>query len=146
MKLTNTYEWFVGEAKGSTTLLLGVKRHPHLASEYWNVLANIIKDEEVNFFTIHFKECFRDPEEMIEACNLLMPSIGQSYVKGKLLDLGVLGEWLEIAYHMFEGPLDSKILAFQFVGNTMLWIPEGIEENEEILNLFRNGWQERKIS
>ena len=64
---------------------------------------------------------------MIEACNLLMPSIGQSYAKAKLLDLGVLGEWLEIAYQMFDGPLDSKILSYQFIGNTMLWMPEAIE-------------------
>jgi hypothetical protein len=61
--MKNVYPWFTSESgRGSTTLFLGVKRHPELASQYWNLLLKIVQGEEAEFFTHHFKKCFRDAE------------------------------------------------------------------------------------
>ena len=152
-QLGNIYDWFVSDSgKGATTLLLGIKRHPHLAESYWNLLLNIIQSEEIEFFTSHFKQCFRDPEELIEICQLILEPVGESYMREKLLSIGVLGEWLEIACGMFEGPLESKLLCYGkmvrnigFLGEAMLWIPDSIDQNEECLDVFRLGWEERKL-
>ena len=37
------YDWFISDAgKGSTTLFLGIKRHPHLLDLYFDLLMNVI--------------------------------------------------------------------------------------------------------
>lgn len=66
LKMGNVYEWFVSEAgKGSTTLFLGIKRHPHFMDLYFDLLMSIILNEEADFFTNHFKSSFRDSFELI---------------------------------------------------------------------------------
>ena len=61
LKMGNIYEWFVSEAgKGSPTLFLGIKRHPHFLDLYFDLLMSIILNEEADFFTNHFKGSFRD--------------------------------------------------------------------------------------
>lgn len=61
LKLGNIYGWFVSDiGKGATTLFLGIKRHPKLLDLYFDLLMTIILNEEVDFFTNHFKISFRD--------------------------------------------------------------------------------------
>jgi hypothetical protein len=46
--MKNIYEWFVSDSgKCSTTLFLGIKRHPHLITLYWDLLLHIIENEEI---------------------------------------------------------------------------------------------------
>lgn len=71
-----------------------MKRHPDLAEAYWALLLDLIQNEEADFFTQHFKDCFRDLEELIEIGVKIVSPLGQSYMNGKLHDLGVLKEWL----------------------------------------------------
>jgi hypothetical protein len=71
-------------------LFLGIKRHPELASEYWNLLLKIIQGEEGEFFTRYFKKCFRDAEELVEICNSLILPISSSFMKDRLIELGIL--------------------------------------------------------
>ena len=60
-KIGNFYHWFVSEAgKGSTTLFLGIKRHPHLLDSFFDLLMKIVLNEEADFFTNYFKGSFRD--------------------------------------------------------------------------------------
>lgn len=47
---------------------------------------------------------------MIEICLALAKPIGESYLKNKLMEIGILAEWLQIAVNMFEGPIDDQIL------------------------------------
>ncbi len=78
----NVYEWFVSEAgKGSTTLFLGIKRHPHFLDLYFDLLMSIILNEEADFFTNHFKASFRDSFELIEACSFIMGPLSNSFFK-----------------------------------------------------------------
>ena len=45
LKVGNIHEWFISEAgKGSTTLFLGIKRHPHLLDLYFDLLMEIIQN------------------------------------------------------------------------------------------------------
>ena len=60
---------------------------------------------------------------MIEICKLLLKPIGENYIRDKLLEIGVLAEWIEIAVGLFEGPLDDKIESLNFLGEMMLWMP-----------------------
>lgn len=103
LKIGNTYDWFVSEAgKGSTTLFLGIKRHPQLLDLYFDLLMTIILNEEADFFTNHFKSSFRDSHEMIEGCTSIIPSLGNCFFKDKLSELGILDEWIEISMKIFE--------------------------------------------
>lgn len=56
------YGWFVSETgRGAATVCLGVKRHPQLAGKYNELMLGIIQNEEMDFFSNHFRNCFRDP-------------------------------------------------------------------------------------
>lgn len=47
-EIRNCYTWFISDAgRGSTTLVLGIKRHPQLAQSYWDLLLKIIANEEI---------------------------------------------------------------------------------------------------
>lgn len=83
---------------------------------------------------------------MIEICNLMLPSISGSFIKDKLLELGVLYEWIDIGLNLFEGgSLEQKLLSYRFIGTLMSYMPELIEENEDYLINFKKGWKERKF-
>ena len=43
----NVYEWFVGESRGASTMLLGIKRHPHFRYEIWDLMSDIAKDNDI---------------------------------------------------------------------------------------------------
>ena len=44
-KLGNIYPWLTNPSShGSTTLLLGIKRHPNLVDSYWNLLFTLIQN------------------------------------------------------------------------------------------------------
>lgn len=46
--MKNVYDWFISETgRGSTTLFLGIKRHPSLTSLYWDLLLKIIQDDYI---------------------------------------------------------------------------------------------------
>ena len=80
----NVYEWLIGESRGSTTLLLGFKRHPYLAEPLWDLLSDIIQGNDIQFFANYFKQSFKDIREMIEICSILVGPLSSSYVAGKL--------------------------------------------------------------
>ena len=63
---------------------------------------NIILNEEADFFTNHFKASFRDSYEMIEGCSFIIPPLSNSFFKDKLMEIGILDEWIEIAMKLFE--------------------------------------------
>ena len=50
---------------------------------------------------------------MIEVCNSLIAPLGQSYISGKLIDVGIIGEWLEIASQLFDGDLEAKVIVYR---------------------------------
>jgi hypothetical protein len=146
-EIKNTYAWFVSDTgRGSTTLILGIKRHPQIAQSYWDLLLKIISNEEVDFFTTHYKKCFRDAEEMIEICTLITPSLCSSFLKDDLLQLGIIDEWMEIGINIFDGGnLEQKLISFKFIGAIMGNLPELIEQNEDYLLNLKKGWKERKL-
>lgn len=44
-KIGNIYDWLVSDAtRGSTTILLGVKRHPVLVDQFWELLYSLIQE------------------------------------------------------------------------------------------------------
>jgi hypothetical protein len=46
LKLGKIYDWFVSDAgKGSTTLFLGIKRHPHFLDIFFDLLMTVILNE-----------------------------------------------------------------------------------------------------
>ena len=59
--LGNIYSWFTtGETTScATTLFLGVKRHPQLKARFWKLLLQIIKNEEISFFTKNYHTSFQ---------------------------------------------------------------------------------------
>lgn len=46
---------------------------------------------------------------MIEICQPLLKPIGEIDIRDKVLEIGVVAEWIEIAVGLFEGPIDDKI-------------------------------------
>ena len=93
--IKNTYSWFISDnGRGNATLFLGMKRHPHLTQMYWNLLSDIIANEEVQFFANNFKKCFRDAEEMVEITTYFLPFLANTFIKDKLIDIGVLDQWI----------------------------------------------------
>lgn len=126
--IKNMYSWFVSEnGKCSTTLFLGIKRHPTLAGLFWDLLINIIQNEELDFFTNHFKKCFRDAEEMVEICTQLIAPLSKSFLKSQLIEVGIFQEWVEIGINLFEGNLENKLLSYKFIGQIMSLMPDVIE-------------------
>ena len=92
--LPRIYEWFISDTgRGSSTLGLGVKRHPYLADSFCDLLLEIIRNEEEEYFTKHYQSSFRDPLEMIEICTSLMGPIAQSFLKTQLIELEVFDDW-----------------------------------------------------
>jgi hypothetical protein len=88
--LPRVYDWFVGDTgRGSATLALGIKRHPYLTDRYCDLLLEIVRNEEVEFFTNHFQSSFRDPLEMIEICAFLLPPLSVSFLRPQLIELGI---------------------------------------------------------
>jgi hypothetical protein len=46
--MKDIYGWFVSDnGRGSNTLALGIKRHPQLAPQFWDLLLKIIQTEEI---------------------------------------------------------------------------------------------------
>lgn len=56
-------------------------------------MLGIIQNEEVDFFSNHFRNCFRDPAELVEICTYLLPSLATSFLKPQLIELGSFEEW-----------------------------------------------------
>jgi hypothetical protein len=42
---------------------------------------------------------------MIEICNLLIKPLSDYYIRNKLLEMGILAEWIDIAVNLFQGPI-----------------------------------------
>jgi hypothetical protein len=60
----------------------------------------------------------------------MIPPLCNSFLKDKLLELGIIDEWMEIGINMFEGgSLDQKLISFRFIGAIMGNLPELIEQN-----------------
>lgn len=66
-------------------------------------------------------------------------------MRDKLLEIGVLAEWISIAMNMFQGTIDDQILVINFFGEMMLNLPNSILQNEECLGILTKGWKDRKI-
>ena len=140
--LPKVYEWFISDTgRGSSTLGLGVKRHPYMADRYCDLLMEIIRNEEESYFTKHFMSSFRDPVEMIEICTYLIPPIAQSFLKTQLLELEVFEEWTSLAISLFQEDLGCKIIGFKYIGALMSHIPELVDQNEDYLIGIRRGWR-----
>ena len=90
---------------------MGIKRHPQLNFSLFNLLSEIINEDEIDFFTQHFKPSFKDSRELIEICKYLLEPLGDCYLKDKLLEMGILPEWIEIALNLFNSSSDKSIPA-----------------------------------
>ena len=40
---------------------------------------------------------------MIEICTLMTPSVCNSFLKDKMMEIGLIEEWMEIGINLFEG-------------------------------------------
>lgn len=67
---------------------------------------------------------------MIEICTLMTPSVCNSFLKDKMLEIGLIEEWMEIGINLFEGGnLEQKLISYRFIGAIMGNLPEMIEQN-----------------
>lgn len=48
-------------------------------------MLGIIQNEELDFFTNHFRNCFREPTELVEICTYFLPSFANSFLKAQLI-------------------------------------------------------------
>lgn len=111
-------------------MFLGFKRHPQLATPLWELISDIITENDIEFFTSHFKESFKDVREMVEICSLIVQPLSESYMAGKLLDMGIFAEWIQITLELSEGDLEDKVLSLGFLGEMMLCLPDAVSQNE----------------
>ena len=122
--LGKIYDWFISEeGMGVSTFALGMKRHPELIDEFWELLLEIIKNNEENFFSSNFKQNFQTPAEMIEICEMIIEPLSKNFLITKLIEEGILSDWIYIASQLIEGSLEDKLLCYRFLAKTMLWIP-----------------------
>lgn len=67
---------------------------------------------------------------MIEICTLMTPSVCSSFLKDKMMEIGLIEEWMEIGINLFEGGnLEQKLISYKFIGAIMGNLPEMIEQN-----------------
>ncbi len=66
---------------------------------------------------------------MIETCTFIIPPLSNSFFKHKLVELGILDEWIEISMRLFDDNLEGKLLSYKFMGQIMNYLPEVINSN-----------------
>ena len=111
-------------------MLLGVKRHPQLTDEIWGLINEFIKDNDMAFFANHYKHSFKDIREMMEITSEIIGPLSETYVAGKLLDMGIFSEWIQIAEQLFNGTLEDQALTLNFLGQMMAFLPDAVSQNE----------------
>ena len=111
--LGRVYDWFISEeGMGFPTFTLGMRRHPELIDEFLELLLDIIKNNEETFFSQNFKPSFQNPAEMIEVCDMIIEPLGKSFLMMKLIDEGIISDWIYIASQLVEGSLEEKLLCY----------------------------------
>lgn len=92
-----------------------------------------------------YKDSFQNQQQQVEITTLIIRYISQSSSCDKLVDLGVVSSWLEVAMKLPESSIEAQIECFRFIGEIMLYIPDIIDKTEECLAIFQRKWYEKTL-
>lgn len=102
--LGNIYSWFttVETSSCASTYFLGLKRHPQLKTRFWKLLLQIIKKEELSFFTKCYSGSFQSAVEQVEITTILVELVADWERSEELVNVGVVSGWIEVAGNLRE--------------------------------------------